>query len=166
MGIIDPVMAEFKLEAANTRKALERVPEGRFDWKPHPKSWTLAELASHIAEIPEWLGGILGTDEMVLGEGDYKPFLASNRKELLERFDQSAAQAVEQMQGAEEEEWSRNWKIRAGEKVLWEQPRIHVVKTMLINHAIQHRGQLTVYLRLCDVPVPSIYGPSADERGY
>ncbi len=167
MSLIEPILTEFKLESANTRKALERVPENRFDWKPHEKSWTLVQLASHLAEIPVWLGSILETDEMdVTAQGDYQPFRAQDRQQLLDTFDRNVKQAVELMKKAPTEKLGKTWRIRSGDDVLWEAPRIGVIKSMLINHAIQHRGQLTVYLRLNDVPVPSIYGPSADEPGF
>ncbi len=167
MSSVQALLEEFQLEASKTRRTLERVPEERFGWKPHRKSWTMAQLASHIAEIPSWVAAMLQVDEMDLeGEFAYQPFLAENRQELLRKFDQSVDEARRMLASASEEKLSRIWRIRAGEKVLFEAPRLQAIKSTLINHAIQHRGQLTVYLRLNDVPVPALYGPSADEPGH
>ncbi len=165
MSPIEAVVKEFEIESANTRKALERVPADRFGWSPHEKSWTFGKLASHLAEIPIWAGTIIDTEELVMGEEEYKPFEAASPRELLEAFDRNVAEAVQRMRTAAPDVWGGNWRIRAGDKVMWEAPRLVVTKTFLINHAIQHRGQMEVYMRLNDVPVPSIYGPSADEGG-
>ena len=167
MSVGRGLLEEFRLEAANTRRTLERVPEEKFDWKPHRKSWTMAQLASHIAETPSWAGEMLQADGYDLeGESEYQPFLAENREELLQKFDEWVSEACRLLESASDGELSEIWRLRAGEKVLLETPRLQVIKRMLINHVIQHRGQLTVYLRLNDVPVPAIYGPSADESGH
>ncbi|MFQ5739127.1 MAG: DinB family protein [Acidobacteriota bacterium] len=167
MSIIDSFIAEFVEEAAHTRRALERAPEERFDWAPHPKSMTMARLASHLAELPQWAGAILDADEFVLpGKGGYTPFMAKNRVELLETFDRSIEQAKEKMEGQPDEKMTARWRMKSGDRVVVEAPRIGVMKQILLNHAIHHRGQLTVYLRLNDIPVPAIYGPSADEQTF
>ena len=165
MSLVEAFLEEFELEVANTRRALERVPEARFSWTPHRKSWTLAQLASHIAEIPSWVGAMIHMDEMDL-EGEfeeYQPFLARSRGELLQKFDESVREARRSLEQASDGKLSETWRLRRGDKVLFEASRLQAIKSTLINHSIQHRGQLTVYLRLNDVPVPGLYGPSADE---
>ena len=163
MNIIDPMIAEFQHEATLTRKALERVPDDKLDWKPHQKSMSMGQLASHLAEIPHWLGAVLETDEFPMPE-NYKPFAASNQAELLETFDANVSGGVEAMTGQTNDKLMAVWKMTAGGKVLVEMPRVAAVRGFILSHAIHHRAQLTVYLRLNDIPVPSIYGPSADEK--
>lgn len=167
MSLSQPVLAEFLQEAATTRRALERVRDDCLDWRPHEKSWTMRELASHLAEMPTWLEGILNTPGMNTEDTfDWQPFKAENRQELLDKFDKSVSDAERMLSQAADEALKQTWSFKAGDKTIFEAPRVGVVKTMLINHAVHHRGQLTVYLRLNDIPVPSIYGPSADEQGY
>ena len=167
MGMMEPVLMEFQIESAHTRKVLDRVPEDRFDWTPHKKSWTIGKLASHLAENAGWVSGIVDVDEMDLAATrDHEPFVAKSKSELMAKFDKSVAGAVATMKNVPEDQLFQTWRLRAGDKVLFEAPRIGVIKTMLVNHAIQHRGQLEVYLRLNDVPVPAIYGPSGDEEAY
>lgn len=164
MNFIDPMIAEFQHEASLTRKALERVPEDKLDWKPHEKSMSMRQLASHLAEIPQWLGAVLDMDEFPMPE-DYKPYAASSRSELLEKFDACVAEGVEKMQGQPNDKLVANWKMTAGGQVIVDMPRAAALRGFILNHAVHHRGQLTVYLRLNNIPVPSIYGPSADEQG-
>ncbi|MEE8586296.1 MAG: DinB family protein [Acidobacteriota bacterium] len=164
MSIIDPMIAEFQHEASLTRKALERVPDDKLDWKPHQKSMSMGRLASHLAEIPHWLGAVLDMDEFTMPE-DYKPFAAGSQAELLETFDANVTGGVEAMTGQPDDKLRAVWKMTAGGKILVEMPRVAALRGFIFNHAIHHRAQLTVYLRLNDIPVPSIYGPSADEKG-
>lgn len=163
MNIIDSIIAEFKHEASLSRKALERVPDDKLDWKPHDKSMTMGQLASHIAEVPQWLGAILEMDEFPMPE-DYKPFKAGSQAELLQAFDANVAEGVKTMTGQPNDRLMAAWKMTAGGETLFEMPRIAAVRGFILNHTIHHRGQLTVYLRLNEIPVPSIYGPSADEE--
>ena len=165
MGMIDPVVAEFEHETTLTRKVLERIPEESLEWQPHKKSWTTAQLASHIAEMPEWMGAVVQMDEFLMPD-DYKPFVAESKEELMARFEKNAADVIGELQGVSDEAAVQLWRMKAGDKVVFEAPRIAVIKNILINHLIHHRGQLTVYLRLNDAPVPAIYGPSADEGGF
>jgi len=163
MNIIDPIMMEFGQEAANTRRMLERVPEEHLDWTPHEKSMSLGRLATHIAENPEWGIAILEQDELAFNMGDYVPRTASTRAELLDTFDANVARMTEAMQGTSDDKLMQPWRLRVDGEVKVELPRIAVLRGMVLNHMIHHRGQLSVYLRLKDVPLPTTYGPSADE---
>ena len=154
---------ELEHESKTTRKLLERVPETAFDWKPHEKSMSLGQLASHLADNPNWVTPILELEEMSI-DPDYKPYIASSSEELLERFDTNTRQAVETLKSQSDEDLMKPWRFVAGGEVKMEMPRIGVLRSIILNHTYHHRGQLSVYLRLNDVPIPSIYGPSADEE--
>jgi len=163
MSLAQPLIMELESEANHTRKALERVPADRFDWKPHEKSFDMGRLASHLAELPTWINEVLGADEFVMPE-NYAPWVAKDLGELLEKLDSSVAAAKEALQQATDERLQAPWRLVAGGEVVFEFPRVGVIKGMVLNHTVHHRGQLTVYLRLNDLPVPAIYGPSADEQ--
>ncbi len=162
MAIRDALLPEFDHEMATTRKTLERVPEDKFGWKPHEKSMTMGRLASHVAEMPAW--GTVGVkqDSLDLASG-YKPLDAATRAEVLAAFDKNVAEARAAIAGASDQDLMGNWSLKNGEATLMTMPKIAVVRTFVMNHVIHHRGQLSVYLRLNNAPVPSIYGPSADE---
>ena len=162
MGMGQPLAAELKQEAATTRRLLERVPEDKFSWKPHEKSMTLGRLAGHVAELPALLVNALSADEIDFASGDYKPFNATSVAELLEEFDKNISKGVELLNDSADERMFEKWRMRRGEQVMFELPRVAVVRGVVLNHVIHHRGQLSVYLRLLDVPLPSIYGPTAD----
>jgi len=167
MKIGERMLPEFDHEMANTRKTLERVPEDKFSWKPHEKSMPLGRLASHIAELPGWVGMIMTTDSFDTtpkeGESGHQPLLAKNRTELLEAFDKNIAAARATIAATDDDKIMQPWTLKAGEKTIFSMPRVAVLRMFMMNHIIHHRAQLGVYLRLNDVPVPSIYGPSADE---
>src|SRR5947209_20565526 len=163
MGLSEPIAEELRREAATTRRMLERVPEDKMSWRPHEKSMTLGRLAGHIAELPSLVVFTLTQDEVDFAAGNYQPFEASNSAELLEKFDKNVAGAVEALQGQEDEHLLKTWRLKRNGQVLFELPRAAVLRTMGLNHVIHHRGQLSVYLRLLDVPLPSVYGPTADE---
>ena len=163
MNMIDPIVTEFSHEATNTRRMLERAPEEHFDWKPHEKSMSLALLATHIAQIPEWGMAILEQDELVINLDEYTPRIASTHAELMELFETNVAKASETMQGQPDDKLMQPWRLKVGDEVKLELPRIVVIRGMILNHIVHHRGQLSVYLRLKDVPLPGVYGPSADE---
>jgi uncharacterized damage-inducible protein DinB len=166
MNMIDPLLDEYKFETALTRKHLERVPDAHWDWKPHPKSMRLGQLASHLAEAQAWIAPTMAEDEFVIDMATYKPFLGKNAKEVLAEFDAKVKDAVAAMTGQPNENLVRTWTMKTPEgHVIIQMPRVAVIRTMFLNHMIHHRGQLTVYLRMKDVPVPSTYGPSADEGG-
>jgi uncharacterized damage-inducible protein DinB len=162
MIIADGLIAELRGEAPPTRKYLEIIPEADWDWKPHEKSYSLGQLGSHIAESLQWVGATVETDELVFDPAEYKPFVAANCAELLAAFDNNMNEAVKALDGKTDEEMLKIWCMRTPEKVFFEMPRVAVLRAMIINHGIHHRGQLSVYLRLRDVPLPSIYGPTAD----
>ncbi len=164
MGMIDGMLMELTQEAENTRKTLERVPEEHFNWTPHPKSLEMGRLASHLAEIPGWVAATLNMDEMVIEEG-YQPFSASNSAELLKMFDEKIAEAKAAMPGYPDDKLMQNWALKMGGEEVFSMPRAACLRAFVLSHTIHHRAQLGVYLRLKDIPVPSIYGPSADEQG-
>ena len=165
MGMIEPIIMEFSSEAATTRKLLERLPEDKFGWQPHDKSMSLGLLGSHIVEAATWLKLILEQDEMQFDRDSYVPVVYETVAELLDAFDKGMAEAVEVMQGQSDENLMATWRMAVDGKQMFEMPRIAVIRGMILNHIVHHRGQLSVYLRLNDVPVPSIYGPSADDPG-
>ncbi len=162
MSLCEPLAAELRQEAATTRRLLERVPEESFGWKPHEKSMPLGRLAGHVAELPTLVRPIMTQDEFDFADGTYQPFSPTSVAELLERFDQNVAAAVELLKSQPDERMHNPWRLKSGEQVFFELPRAVVVRSMAFNHIVHHRGQLSVYLRLLNVPLPSIYGPSAD----
>lgn len=163
MSISAPLIAEMKQEGEITRKVLERVPESAWEWKPHEKSMTMLRLATHVAEMFGWTKETLEKPELDFAAMDYKPFAPGSSKELLEFFDKHLAESIESLKKTSDEAFMQNWKLRNGEQIYFDMPRIQVVRGMVLNHIIHHRGQLSVYLRLQNVPVPAMYGPSADE---
>jgi uncharacterized damage-inducible protein DinB len=163
MSLCEPLAAELRQEAATTRKMLERVPEDKFDWKPHEKSMPLGRLAGHIAELPSLITPALTQDELDFSTAGFKPFIPTSVAGLLERFDQTVAAAIELLKNQTDERMNDKWRLRSGDTIIFESPRAVVVRTMALNHVVHHRGQLSVYLRLLDVPLPSVYGPTADE---
>lgn len=168
MRMIDPLLMEFDRECSTTRKVLSRVPADKLSWKPHPKSYSLGQLAQHIASLPHWIAGSLlpGEFDMAKGGGDFSPKEAASVEAVLKTFDESAAAAKAAMAQLDDARAMGSWTFRNGAAVIMEMPRIALVRTILLNHGIHHRGQLSVYLRLLDVPVPAIYGPSADENPF
>ncbi|MDT7777938.1 MAG: hypothetical protein QOC99_450 [Acidobacteriota bacterium] len=166
MSLSEPLAAELKYEATTTRKMLERVPQDKLAWKPHEKSMTLGRLAGHIAELPSLLTPALTTDELDFASGNFKPFDPTSVPELLEKFDKTVEGAVELLKDQTDEHLKQPWRLRRGEQVLFEMPRVAVVRSMALSHVIHHRGQLSVYLRMLDVPLPSVYGPTADEPAF
>ena len=162
MKLTEQLIAELQQEAATTRKMLERVPEESLEWKPHEKSMTLGRLAAHVAGLyGTWLQTTLSQDEFDLAES--LPLKASTVADILAAFDRNVASALELLQAQSDERMSMMWRLKRGGQVLFELPRWAVLRSMVINHIIHHRGQLSVYLRLLNVPLPSVYGPTADE---
>ncbi len=168
MRMIDPLLMEFDRESSTTRKVLSRVPGDKLSWKPHAKSYSLGQLAGHLAGLPHWIAGSLlpGDFDMAKGGGDLSPKEPASVEALLKTFEESFAAAKAAMAQLDDARAMGPWTLRHGAKVIMEMPRIAFVRTILLNHLIHHRGQLTVYLRLLDVPVPAIYGPSADENPF
>lgn len=167
MSINQMLLPEFDQEMANTRPCLERVPDDKISWAPHEKSMTLGRLASHIAEIPIWLTQTLATDSLDLNPPGGEPWQPTNlgsSKEIVDFFDAQVAEARKALEAASDDAaFHQPWSLLSAGHTYFTMPRIAVIRSMVMNHLVHHRGQLTVYLRLHDVPVPSTYGPSADE---
>ena len=163
--IAQSMLGEFDHEFAVLRKVLERVPEGKSDFKPHGKSMSLGRLAGHLAELPVWLNMTLGTDELDFTKAEYKPYVMGARADLLALLDKNVAAARAVLAEATDQNMLSTWTLRNGATVIFTLPKVAVIRSMVLNHMVHHRGQMSVYLRLNDVPVPSIYGPSADEGG-
>jgi uncharacterized damage-inducible protein DinB len=163
MSISQSFLPEFDQEMASTRKILERVPEGKFDYKPHEKSMSLGRLAAHVAEMPGWGKTTFETEALNIDMASYKPWLPTTRKELLEMFDKNVKEARERLAAATDEEFARTWTLTAGNQTIFSVPRVAVFRSSVMNHMIHHRAQLGVYLRLNNVEIPGMYGPSADE---
>jgi uncharacterized damage-inducible protein DinB len=160
-------LAQLKREAEATRKAIERVPEGRNDWKPHDKSMPLGLLAALVASMPGWVTLMIERDELNLDDpanADLKTKPVSTKAELLQLLDEGVAKSCEALQATTEEHLLKPWRLTLGGRVLNEQPRHVMLTDSVFSHLAHHRGQLTVYLRLNDASVPAIYGPSADEQ--
>lgn len=157
------LLPEFDQEMANTRKALERIPVDRLDFKPHEKSYSLLELASHISNLPTWTGMTLSTTELDLDQ-PFERTPPTNKAEILEEFEATSTEARQALEGASAEDLGVAWTLRSGDEVWFTMPRAAVYRSFVMNHLIHHRAQLGVYLRLLDVPVPGMYGPSADEQ--
>lgn len=160
-------LEELDREAARTRRALEQVPTGRDDWAPHPKSMPLGRLAGLVASMPSWVPLIIDQDELDLtpppGQGQYQQPATD---QLVQLHEQHVAKARDTLARTTDDFlMTTNWRLRAGGKVVLEEPR-HIVLRDTINHLSHHRGQLTVYLRLIDRTVPAIYGPSADDQRF
>ena len=166
MALHDALMSEFDREMAITRRLIERFPDGHASWTPHPKSMPLGRLASHVAQLSGWIPQILETDEldfMPVGGPAWQPLILDTRIAILELLDRGTADSHQALARAEDARLMEPWKLLAAGRVLFEGPRVGALRGLVISHIIHHRGQLSVYLRLLDVPLPGIYGPSADE---
>jgi uncharacterized damage-inducible protein DinB len=163
MPIRDALIPEYEMELKNTRKILDRVPFEKADWKPHEKSMSLGRLATHIAEIPFWMSNAITENELDFATGlpKNKP---ANKEELMKLFDECSSKAMQDLKSASDETLLGNWTMRNGSHVYFTMPKVIVTRNFAMNHLYHHRGQLTVYLRLLDVPVPGMYGPSADDK--
>ena len=165
MAIRDALLPEFDHEMGTTRRLLDRAPEQAFAWKPHERSMTLGGLSSHLANIPTWCGAILGAPVMDLATipEEARPKPATSRTALLAVFDKNVAAAREKLAAATDAEMFASWTLKQGGQEIFTLPRVAALRSFVMNHSIHHRGQLSVYLRLNNVPLPSIYGPTADE---
>ncbi len=162
MALNEALLPEFDHEMQTTRRTLERVPEDKFAWKPHQKSMTMGALATHLATINHWVDATMAADSFDVSNAPPTPEFKS-RSELLAAFDKNVASARKAIAGASDAQLLKAWSLLSGGKTVLTMPRVAVLRSFILNHTIHHRGQLSVYLRLNDVPVPSIYGPSADE---
>jgi uncharacterized damage-inducible protein DinB len=165
MALNQALLPEFDNEMATTRKVLERVPDDKLGWKPHDKSMSMAKLATHLATLGGFVPPILSQDSFDIRNSPPNPDLGS-RREMLEAFDKRTAEARKFIAEASDEQLMKPWSFYADGKPLFTLPRIAAVRSFFMNHSIHHRGQLSVYLRLNNVAVPSIYGPSADENPF
>lgn len=159
-----PSFDDLEVELASTRRILERVPDEHWSWRPHQKSMSLGELATHLAHLLFMADAVVRRDSFDLAEE--RTATAAGREELLRRFDAHAETLRATMAGASADRWGKPWQLTRGSQVVRALPRGAALRFVGINHLVHHRGQLSVYLRLLDVPVPGMYGPSADERGH
>ncbi len=164
--LIDALLPEFDREMGLTRRALERVPDEQFEWRPHPTSVTLGRLAEHLTEMPQWAAVTMsqdGIDTPIAKGDDHVP--PSSRAAVLARFDANLKAARPTLVAKTDAEFNAPWTLRVNGKEMFTMPKAAVMRNFVLNHMIHHRGQLMVYLRMLGVPVPSIYGPSGDEAG-
>ena len=165
MRMIDVLLAELEQEAQATRRVLERVPQAHLSWKPHPKSMSLGQLALHIADLPGLVAGLASQDTIPNPPQFAQPEAATSA-ELVPTLDASITQARTLLGGFDDAAMMTTWRLLSGGRELMAMPRVAVVRAIMLNHWYQHRGQLMVYLRLLNIPVPSVYGPSADENPF
>lgn len=161
--ISQSLVPEFDQEMKSTRKVLERVQAEKFGWKPHDKSFAFGSLAAHVANLVSWGTTIMGSDELDIG-GSFTPPQVESTQDILDMFDKNVADTRAALAQGSDEDFMKPWTLRKGDHEIFTLPKVAVVRSMVFNHIIHHRGQLSVYLRLNDIPVPSIYGPSADEQ--
>lgn len=164
MAYKDALIAELKSESAMTKKILERVPIEKALWKPHEKSYTLGRLATHIAEIPQWITRVITIDDFDFVVQGFSRHIAESQQELMNIFQDKLDKAIADLETMNDEDFDNRWIIRRGEQLIGEMPKKVAIRSWGLSHFIHHRGQLSVYLRLLDIPVPGAYGPSADER--
>ncbi len=166
MSYSDSILPEFDQEMANTRKVLERVPEDKLDWQPHPKSHTIGWNVNHLVELPNWAATTIretSFDVNPPGGHPYRPPTLTTRQEVLEAFDRNVAEARAALQAVTDEEIMQPWSLLNGGATLFTLPRIAMIRSFVFNHMIHHRAILCVYYRMNEVPVPGLYGPSGDE---
>lgn len=165
MSVSQILLSDFEAEVANTRKILAVVPDGRFDYQPHEKSMALGRLASHVAEMPLWMSFTIDRDLLEL-DNSFKPTICGTNQELLDVFDANVAKARVLIGGVTDEAMDATWSMKWNGQTVMSLKRSACLRGMCMNHMIHHRAQLSVYLRLLDVAVPGMYGPSADEKGF
>ena len=165
MPLVDALLPEFDHEMTTTRKLLERLPEDRFDWKPHAKSFSLGQLAQHVATIPMWGSMTISQTELDIAGSPPLPAMTT-RSEILAAFDQNVRTTRAAIVDKSDAEWMVPWSLKSGAHTIFSIPRAGVWRSFVLNHLVHHRGQLSVYLRMLDVPIPSMYGPSADEQSF
>lgn len=163
MTFMQSFLKELETEALTTRKMLERVPDDKFDWKPHQKSMTLRQLATHIAEVPGWIRLVLNSDELDFAQNGYQETIVKNREELLSFFEKCYREGKENLSSSKESQLEDTWTMRNGEKIYSVQSKREVLRGVFCQ-VVHHRAQLGVYLRILDIPIPGSYGPSADEQ--
>lgn len=165
MAIIDAFAMEFEYETGVTRKVIDRITDDNLNWKPHDKSMSLGLLSSHLAEIQGWGKDVIVSDEFNV-EAGFKPYHGKSKAEILKTFDEMVAGALATMKsGVSDQTLMKPWALKMNGQLVFQMPKVQVIRAWVLNHQYHHRGQLSVYLRLLNIPVPSIYGPSADEQG-
>jgi len=163
MPLNTALITELKHESVNTRKMLERVPTDKLDWLPHAKSMKLGRLAKHIADLPIWVERILNADEFNFATANFNRQPAASTEDILKLFDERLASAIKTLELTTDETFNAIWTVYRGEQLMFQLPKKVALRNFAFNHIYHHRGQMSVYLRLLDVPVPGMYGPSADE---
>ncbi len=165
--IAEPMLNEFREESKITRRILDRIPADKLTWKPHPKSMSLGQLAIHIAMVPGRLAALATqSDSFDVAQGNFLPDQPKDLKEIQSTFEESVKQAEGCLKDLTDESARQPWRLMAKGKEVFAQPRVNVLRSIMLNHWYHHRGQLSVYLRLLDVPLPVIYGRSADENPF
>ena len=164
MAIKDALLPEYDHEMATTRRLLERVPEHEFGWKPHERSMSLGQLSGHLANLPTWCSAVLDAAffDLASAGDDVRTKTPASRDALLTEFDTKVAAARAKLASCSDADMHAAWTLKQGGHEVFTLPRISAIRSFVMNHSIHHRGQLSVYLRLKDVPLPAIYGPTAD----
>ncbi|MEO6884367.1 MAG: DinB family protein [Bacteroidia bacterium] len=164
MALNTGLLAELKQETENSRKMLERIPMDKLSWKPHEKSMTIEQLSKHIANLPTWISMALLKNELDFAKG-YTPVPDfKSTEELISQLNKNTEEALKALEQFDDAHFLENWTLRNGDHIILTMKRIAIIRGLAMNHMIHHRGQLSVYLRMLDIPVPGIYGPSADEK--
>ncbi|MBV9032851.1 MAG: DinB family protein [Acidobacteriaceae bacterium] len=163
MTIAQTLLLDFDPEIANTRRTLERIPETDPQWKPHEKSMPIGRLALHVARLPEFCTRILSTDELNMAKEKFPDLTFQSTAHLLTELERTAGEAKSLLAAASDDDLKKSWKLSFGDRVIVDEPRMVLYRTMFLNHMVHHRAQLGVYLRLLGIPVPGLFGPSADE---
>lgn len=164
--LVEPVIAEFREEVNITRRTLDRVPADKLAWKPHAKSMSLGQLAWHVATIPGGLSRILQEESFDVVQGTFVPAQPKSKEEIMGAYEQSARDGETFLRGLSDEQAQSSWRLEKSGQELFTRPRMEVLRSIMLNHWYHHRGQLSVYLRMLEVPVPIIYGRSADENPF
>jgi uncharacterized damage-inducible protein DinB len=164
MAYKDALIAELKSEATQTKKILERVPLDKATWKPHERSMSLGRLATHVAEIPHWISRVIRIDDFDFLVQGFSSTVAASQDELITIFNDKLNKAIADLETMDDESFDKIWIVRRGEQVFYQLKKKVAIRSWGLNHLIHHRGQLSVYLRLLEIPVPGMYGPSADEK--
>ena len=165
MSVIQTLLKEMDNEAQTTRKMLERIPDDKYSWKPHPKSMTVEQLSTHIAELPTWISMVLTTSELDFASSPYEPRHIGSTKDLLKLFEDSLTDGRSHLSKATEKDLEPNWTLRNGHQVYSVNSKAEVIR-MTYCQIVHHRAQLGVFLRLLNIPIPGSYGPSADETDF
>jgi uncharacterized damage-inducible protein DinB len=165
MTFMQSFLKELEKESITTRKMLERVPDDKFDWKPHEKSMTMKQLATHVAEIPAWIPLVLNTTELDFAANPYNPVMVKSNSELIHHFEESLADAKAGLATAKDKQLEDFWTMRNGEQIFFTSPKGEMIRDVFCQ-VVHHRAQLGVFLRLLNIPIPGSYGPSADEQNF